>query len=184
MRRRGRTLVAALLIAGSVAPATLLAPAPVRAAFTFIDQHSESVPWEWLVKGDYAQTFTVGSTGSMTAVALWVFTSPNQHATVEVGISPLNASGFPMGFPLGTGYAAATPNDDFVTFSLPHFSVTAGQRLAIVFHVLSTCAIRGDTANPYHRGIAASRRNTRTGAGAVSSSSRRPTSPSGRTYPQ
>jgi hypothetical protein len=154
VKRRWGTLVAGLLIASSLAPGSLLAPASVRASFTFVDQHSESVPWEWLVKGDYAQTFTVGSTGSMTAVALWVFTSPNQHATVEVGISPLNASGFPMGFPLGTGYAAATSSDGFVTFSLPHFGVTAGQRLAIVFHVLSTCAIRGDSANPYHRGMA------------------------------
>jgi hypothetical protein len=152
VKHRWRTLVAGLLVAGILAPVTLLAPAPVRAGITVIDQHSETIPWEWILKGDYAQTFTVGRTGMMTAVAVWMFTHPT--ATVQVAIHPLNAAGFPTGTALSTGYAGVGNNDNFFKFTLVPFPVTAGQRLAIVLHVLSNCAIRGDTANPYKHGMA------------------------------
>lgn len=160
--KRLRALGAGLLIAGSLIPAIALAPPPVLATAAVVDQHSESIPWEWLLSGDYAQTFTVGKTGTLTSVAVWLFSSG--HITVDVAIHPLNANGFPTGFPIATGYALAGTTDNFLQFSLPPAAITAGQHLAIVLHVIPNstyhdCAVRGSNSNPYTRGMAQENKN-------------------------
>lgn len=157
MRRRLSTLGAGLLIAGSLVPAMVLAPAPVLATAAVIDQRSESIPWEWQLTGDYAQTFTVGKTGTLTAISLWVFS--NGHVTVELSIHPLNESGFPNGWPLSSGSSSAVTTDAFLWFSMsPPAYFTAGQHLAIVIHVVPNapykCDVRGSDANPYAGGMA------------------------------
>jgi hypothetical protein len=163
MKGRLSALGAGLLIASSLVPVMILGPSPVLATAAVVDQHSESIPWEWSLNGDYAQTFTVGKSGSLSAVAIWLFTGINKHVAVQIAIHPLNASGFPNGFPVSTGTASVGDNDDFMEFSMSPANLTAGQHLAIVLHVLGSatndCAVRGSDSDPYPGGRAEEYRN-------------------------
>ena len=151
MKRRF-PLVTALLLAGGLA--TTAGPPRAVADTEVLDQHSDSHSLAWLVKGDYAQTFVVGRTGTLDGVALWIFTEPGGNATVDVQINPVSLAGFPTGTSLSSGGGVVYYADYFHTFRLAPFHVTAGQRLSLVFHVLSNCNVRGDAANPYRWGMA------------------------------
>ena len=161
MKRRLRALGAGLLVAGSLVPAMALAPAPVLATTPVIDQRQESIPWERLLNGDnapsdYAQTFTVGRTGTLMTVALWLFT--NGAVTVNLAIHPLNAAGFPTGAAYSTGYAPVGTTDGFFLFAMQPVYFTAGQHLAIVIHPVPNpnyrLVCRYSNVNPYKFGMA------------------------------
>jgi len=171
MKRRLRALGAGLLIAGSLFPAMALAPAPVLATTPVIDQYQLSIPWEyyltgWNTQSDYAQTFTVGKTGTLMTVALWLFS--NGHVTVDVYIFPLNASGHPAGSALSSGYASVGTTDGFFLFAMQPAYFTAGQRLAIVIHPVVASPpsthydllCRYSNTNSYTRGMALEYGNT------------------------
>jgi hypothetical protein len=144
-----------------------LAPAPVLATTPVIDQHQESIPWERLLNADnapsdYAQTFTVGRTGTLMTVALWLFS--NGHVTVNVGIFPLNAAGHPFGARLSSGSGPVGTTDGFFLFAMQPAQFWAGQRLAIVIHTVPNAnfrlACRYSNTNSYTQGQALEYGNT------------------------
>jgi len=153
MKRRLLALSAGLLLAGG------LLPGPALAGGGVIDQHSETGNFDWgLGAGSYAQTFTVGMTGTLTGVSLWVY-NPSERVHVDVAIHALNASGYPTGVHLSSTWAAALTIEGWVYFSMPAYDVTAGQHLAIVIQLAAYCHIRGSINNPYPGGMALDGKN-------------------------
>jgi hypothetical protein len=128
-------------------------------AVAALDAHSEDVSYSWggSVAATYAETFTVGTTGQLTAVDLRA-DSTLVTTTVDVKIEALDGSGNPNGTALTSGSAVVPTSTAWVSVALTPYSVTSGQVYALVFTMHAPSSgeweIYGSIANPYAGGEA------------------------------
>ena len=152
MKRLAVPLCAGLLVLGLVPGAALAAPA--------IDQHSDDISYDWGGTGTptYAQTFTAGTTGTLTSVDLYL-DAVSVATTVDVSIEALDGSGYPDGTVLASGSASVpVAAAGWISVSLSAYSVTSGHVYAIVFSLAGqsggTWDVLGSIGNPYAKGEA------------------------------
>jgi hypothetical protein len=144
-------LCTGLLLAGLV-PGAILAAAG-------LDAHSEAVSYGWAGSpaATYAQTFTVGTTGKLTAVDLRL-DSTLVTTTADVKIEALDGSGNPNGTALTSGSATVPTATAWVSVALTPYSVTSGHVYALVFTLNAPSSgqweVYGSITNPYAGGEA------------------------------
>ncbi len=147
MGRRAIWLLGGVLLAAAM-PCSVLAASAV-------DQTSEAhVAYEWLGTGTVAQTFTVGVSGRLTGVDLFLWDTDG--ASVAVGIQALDRkTKLPdTGGALASG-AQTVAEEKWYHFSLkPEVGCSAGAQLSIVLYGDSNSAAYRSSANTYSRGQA------------------------------
>jgi hypothetical protein len=117
-----------------------------------LDQSQDTVTNSIGSEADVYQTFTVGQTGTLTGVQVWM--NGNGESTATVGIQA-TTSGDPSLTDLATVSAAPPPTAAFVDFILPTgLAVTAGDVLAIRINCGSSTAAWGSATNTYASGQA------------------------------
>jgi hypothetical protein len=134
-----------------------LVPGSTLAVVGTIDQSNvpAAPPPVTNTSGTLAESFTVGQTGLMTAVDLYLITAGGAVSTT-VNILALDGSGHPTGAALATGTVSVSTTGAFINFPFTTaLSVTAGQKYAIVV-VLGDAGPwwYGDTGNTYGGGDA------------------------------
>ena len=150
MKRRILALFAGLLLVALVPGSTL-------ALVAVVDQSNvpAAPPPVTNTSGTLAESFTVGQTGLMTAVDLYLITAGGAVSTT-VNIMALDGSGHPTGAALATGTVSVSTTGAFINFPFATaLSVTAGQTYAIEV-VLGDAGPwwYGDTGNTYGGGAA------------------------------
>ena len=152
MKRRLLATVTCLFLVAVQAPAPVMATGPV------IDQYSNTVDTRWMLAGKVAQTITVGKTGTMAYLDLWLH-GETTLTTIRVSITGVNAAGLPFGLAMAQGWV---PLDKFEPEGFAHIPLsqhdfTAGQKLAIViFPADSTMVYKiggANNSNPYPGGV-------------------------------
>jgi hypothetical protein len=125
VKRRGLALLAGLLVIG-LTPGLTLAANPAN-----IDQQNPVGAAQANDGGHtFAQTITVGKTGSFSSVDLWL----GGGGSVTVDIEAVDGSDHPTGAPLATGTGAVAQSAAWVNFAfVTPLAVTPGTHLAIVF---------------------------------------------------
>ena len=124
-KRRALALLAGLLLL-ALLPGSALAVVP-------IDQSNAPAapPPVANTSGTLAESFTVGHTGLMTAVDLWLITAGGAVSTT-VNILALDGSGHPTGAPLATGTVSVNTTGAWINFPFTTaLSVATGQKYAI-----------------------------------------------------
>jgi len=127
IKRRALALFAGLLLLAMV-------PGPTLAVVATIDQSNvpAAPPPVTNDSGTLAESFTVGQTGLMTAVDLYLITAGGAVSTT-VDIRALDGSGHPTGSALATGTVSVDTTGAWINFPFTTaLSVTAGQHYAIV----------------------------------------------------
>jgi hypothetical protein len=155
MKRRLVSAGVALLLVVCLTPGLTLAAAAV------LDQHNDTADDLILTHGTYAQTFTVGKTGTIKEIALWMYMNSGTE-NVTVYIEPV-ASGHPNGTHLASGSATLTTTDAFVAFPVTAHAVTAGEHLAIVFTLSTNANVHTLSGTLYGSGQAGRAGPTRRG---------------------
>jgi hypothetical protein len=146
MRRRAIWLLGGVLLAA-------LMPGSVLAA-SAVDQTNETHDVsDWVGVGTMAQTFTVGVTGKLTGVDLFLWDTDG--ASFAVGIQALDRkTKVPIGSALASG-SQTVASEKWYHFSLsPQVSCSAGAQLGIVLYGDPNSAAYRSSANPYAGGQA------------------------------
>jgi hypothetical protein len=142
MKCRAIALCAGLLLLGLM-PGSALAKATV-------DQQNVVYNAGFGGAQTLAQTFTVGRTGTMTQVDLYISESPAKAVTVHIQAVPVT---YPFGNDLASGSSASVNAEGWYSFSLfPAMSVTTGQKYAIVFNLGATGDVYGSTSADEYAG--------------------------------
>lgn len=134
------------------------APAPVMAAAPVIDQYSNTVDTSWMLAGKMAQTITVGKTGRLAYLDLWLH-GETTTTTIRVSITGVNAAGLPFGLAMAQGWVPLDKSDPagFAHIMLSQHDFVAGQKLAIVIYPADATMVYkiggADHSNPYHGGL-------------------------------
>ena len=150
MKHRVLALFAGLLLLALVPGSTL-------AVVGVVDQSNvpAAPPPVINTSGTLAESFTVGQTGLMTAVDLYLITAGGAVSTT-VNILALDGSGHPTGAALATGTVSVSTTGAFINFPFTTaLSVTTGQKYAIEV-VLGDAGPwwYGDTGDTYGGGAA------------------------------
>ena len=154
MKRFALALAAGLLVVGLV-PGTTLALMPVTAAN--VDQQNNTQVFNVDPSGDgayygFAQTFTVGKTGMLSGVDLYM--SQAVASALTVRLDSIGGGGMPVGNDYAHGSttvgAAAWYHFGFIS----PFSVTIGQSYVIVCGSCASAIPQGTSADSYTGGYA------------------------------
>ncbi|MGZ6268032.1 MAG: hypothetical protein ACXWNR_05670 [Candidatus Limnocylindrales bacterium] len=138
MRRAVPALAAGMLLVALLPGAAMGSPLPPGA----LDQSNDPAPGAAHTigtPGSIAQTFTVGKTGLLTRIQLYV----NGTGPMTVSVNP-TSGGLPTGAPLASSTSGFTSFEGWLDFPFASpVSVTAGVKYAIVFNTGTLAAAWG-----------------------------------------
>jgi hypothetical protein len=149
MKPRAFAIGAALLL-------LVLLPGPSLAASAVLDQHNDGTAVSYNYSHHLAQTFTVGKTGLLSAVDLYLQSRLAGGGNPTIWIKAIDAAGYPTGAILATGSVPVSHVAGWVAFPIATpLSVTSGLKLAVVFNILGDLKAWGSkNSKDYLRGHA------------------------------